>query len=481
MKQVIALALLLPGAAWAAPAARPYTPPELGPEPTPQPARDVASVEVVEEELGILVRPTGRSPRLGAAVAGGRLPIRGYTETAKPDACAVRRWYALEPAGWVCGAGVKPSKQPPKAAAALVVAEGERLPFRYYNVVVKEGEEIPLYASPGERGGEPWRKLGRGDSVAVAGVTTIDGEKYLELVDGMVVPARGTAAMGPGSSWQGVALDDKLAPPFGWVTPEQAKVLEAPDPRARVVEKLARRTRLPLLEDHELELQPAKGKRKAKTRRYVRVGEDRWMDSADLNEVRVLPRPPGTDGNDRWIDVDLGEQVLVAYDKDRPVFATLVSSGRAMPTPRGTYRIWAKAATTTMKSQPYEDKGYYVHRVPWVLFFQAHNALHAAYWHDRFGTKKSHGCVNLSPLDARRMFEWATPPLPDGWSGVRPVDLLASIAVHVRDSHKPRPWFQERPIGPPDREEERRRTEQADERRAAEAAAQAAQAGQAAP
>ncbi len=163
--------------------------------------------------------------------------------------------------------------------------------------------------------------------------------------------------------------------------------------------------------------------------------------------------------------------MLVAYDGDRPVYATLVSSGRASPTPRGNYPIWAKVAHITMKSQPYEDNTYYVDRVPWVLFFQAHNAIHGAYWHDKFGVTKSHGCVNVAPRDARWLFEWVPPELPAAWSGTRTPNLLEGVTVHVRDSGKRKPFVQERPIGPPDREEERLKLEEADARRLATGAA----------
>jgi hypothetical protein len=45
--------------------------------------------------------------------------------------------------------------------------------------------------------------------------------------------------------------------------------------------------------------------------------------------------------------------------------------------------------------------------------------VHATYWHEDFGERKSGGCVNLSPLDAARLFAWADPQLPDGWASVQ--------------------------------------------------------------
>jgi hypothetical protein len=62
-----------------------------------------------------------------------------------------------------------------------------------------------------------------------------------------------------------------------------------------------------------------------------------------------------------------------------------------------------------------EEDEYSIEDVPWTMYFQGSYALHAAFWHDRFGNTRSHGCVNLSPIDARWLFEWATPTLPSGF------------------------------------------------------------------
>lgn len=56
--------------------------------------------------------------------------------------------------------------------------------------------------------------------------------------------------------------------------------------------------------------------------------------------------------------------------------------------------------------------------VPWIQYFAAGYALHGAYWHDVFGIPRSHGCVNLAPIDARVVFTWTDPPVPEGWHGI---------------------------------------------------------------
>jgi lipoprotein-anchoring transpeptidase ErfK/SrfK len=142
--------------------------------------------------------------------------------------------------------------------------------------------------------------------------------------------------------------------------------------------------------------------------------------------------------------VRLAEQTLVAYEGTRPVFATLVSSGKAgFETPPGIFRIWSKHISTTMDGvapsasaaaaagatlgaaapaqaaqTPGGDEAYSIEDVPWTMYFQGSYALHAAFWHERFGQVRSHGCINLSPADARWLFRWSTPVLPADWHGV---------------------------------------------------------------
>jgi lipoprotein-anchoring transpeptidase ErfK/SrfK len=116
--------------------------------------------------------------------------------------------------------------------------------------------------------------------------------------------------------------------------------------------------------------------------------------------------------------------VLVLWEGDRPVYATLVSTGRdgladpktTLSTPLGTFRILQKHVTTTMDSTA-ADNEFELRDVPWVMYFKGGYALHGAYWHDDFGRMRSHGCVNLAPIDARYVFEWSSPDVPDHWHG----------------------------------------------------------------
>jgi hypothetical protein len=141
----------------------------------------------------------------------------------------------------------------------------------------------------------------------------------------------------------------------------------------------------------------------------------------DVRVARKIARPDDVPAGEKWIHVDLAEQVLVAYEGDRPVFATLVSSGKGaeFATPTGLYRVNEKHISITMRG-PDPDHGVYeVEEVPWTLYYHDSFALHGAYWHDDFGKTRSHGCTNISPVDARWLFYWTDGVLPAGWTGLR--------------------------------------------------------------
>jgi lipoprotein-anchoring transpeptidase ErfK/SrfK len=105
---------------------------------------------------------------------------------------------------------------------------------------------------------------------------------------------------------------------------------------------------------------------------------------------------------DKWIDLDLSDQRLVAYVGTVPVYAIRVSTGvPRMPTPKGQFHVYRKLAATLMSGP-----GYYLPNVPWTMYFYKSYAVHGTYWHDNFGRPMSHGCVNLPTPDAKWLYDW---------------------------------------------------------------------------
>ncbi len=119
----------------------------------------------------------------------------------------------------------------------------------------------------------------------------------------------------------------------------------------------------------------------------------------------AAPAPSNeTRGGARWIDVDLTNQMVYAYEGDTIVNSFVVSTGTAYtPTVTGKFKIWIKLKSTDMSGP-----GYYLPDVPYTMYFYKGYGLHGTYWHSNFGTPMSHGCVNLSIPDAEWLFYWAS-------------------------------------------------------------------------
>lgn len=106
----------------------------------------------------------------------------------------------------------------------------------------------------------------------------------------------------------------------------------------------------------------------------------------------------------RWIDVDLTNQAVYAYEGDVVVNSFIVSTGTWLtPTVTGQYKIYVKYRSTKMSGP-----GYYLPDVPYVMYFYKGYGLHGTYWHNNFGTPMSHGCVNLRTDDAAWIYNWAS-------------------------------------------------------------------------
>jgi lipoprotein-anchoring transpeptidase ErfK/SrfK len=118
-----------------------------------------------------------------------------------------------------------------------------------------------------------------------------------------------------------------------------------------------------------------------------------------------IPTPalPSSIREARWIDVDLSEQRLTAYENGQAVHTTLVSTGLPRtPTVQGQFRIWIK-----LRADDMEGPDYYLEDVPYVMYFYQGYGLHGAPWHNNFGHRMSHGCVNLPVPEAEWLFNFA--------------------------------------------------------------------------
>jgi lipoprotein-anchoring transpeptidase ErfK/SrfK len=138
---------------------------------------------------------------------------------------------------------------------------------------------------------------------------------------------------------------------------------------------------------------------------------------------------------EKWIDVDLSEQRVVAYEGGQAVRAFIVSTGLpATPTVQGQFRIRMKVRSQTMAGGSAQYGYYNLPNVEWVQYFYADYAFHGTYWHNNFGQPMSHGCVNMSNDDARWLFEWAGPTWQaEGSVWQKPADPSLGTVVVVHE------------------------------------------------
>lgn len=337
-----------------------------------------------------------------------------------------------------------------------------------------------------------------------------------------------------GSPWHGVELTDGLTLPMAFVRTQGAKIY-----------KIAKGKVEPAGEADWRSVHHLTGKmRTVEGVKYYRAKDKYWLHQQDVG-LAVAPQswPKDAEDGKKWIEVSIGHQTLVMWEGKRPVYATLISSGKAgmddpkttTATVRGVFKIRNKHVSATMDSnesssvggkanttyvakgddgddddrpapksapkpskaqaQPAKGGGaqpkpkaggkddkaakpakaakaggkgakddkaakkpaapaakpaaggkelkpgdpdyvprkgdgvygvtlrrghgtYQLRDVPYIQYFESGYALHVAYWHDVFGTPRSHGCINLSPVDGHRLFLWTEPAVPDGWHAV---------------------------------------------------------------
>ncbi len=301
-----------------------------------------------------------------------------------------------------------------------------------------------------------------------------------------------------GSPWHGIELTDEFSLPLAFIRTQGAKTYRISNGKAIPADDLVWRS------VHAL----AGTMKTVEGVKYYRTKDKRWLSQLDVG-IAVPPAtfPEDAEQGKKWIEISITNQTFVMWEGKRPIYATLVSTGKAglddpkktTATVRGVFKIRNKHITATMDSNegssvggakittvaasspkggdkaaakpgkpdpkaatkgakpaakpaapkpaapkakpapaaagadekvPKKGDGEYgvtrrrgegtfqLRDVPYIQYFESGYALHAAYWHDVFGTPRSHGCVNLSPVDAHRVFLWTDPPVPESWHAV---------------------------------------------------------------
>lgn len=291
----------------------------------------------------------------------------------------------------------------------------------------KDGARTPnlsgLAAGDTVKAGE----FSRSNGIAFVDTFLYEGRRYNVSVDLRAMPADRFRPI-RGSDFHGLRIPEDVDFPFAIVRTRAARALRA------VGKGFAKGQRLPYRAIVKLT-----GHQRIKDGHliYETVDGD-WIDDQVASRVRPARKMPGwAIAGEKWIDISVSKQILVAYEGTKPVYVTLVSTGEAgladpektRATTRGIFRIHTKYLTATMDSKVVGEE-FELRDVPYVQYFHQGYALHAAYWHDVFGQPKSHGCINLAPEDARRLFFWTTPGVPAGWHGASKARTGTIVFIH---------------------------------------------------
>lgn len=426
------------------PAPSPAPPPEPQPAPTTQPdfPEWTRSLELTRT-VGVRLEPGDDGKRIGTIAVDTRV---AWDRTQQAKGCD-KPWVQIEPKGWICADYVKPSKQPPYGQEVPHLERGEIVPGTY-GKVTGAGAVTYTLAKPAKKSKKASKDAAEPKLVEDQPIlgslnvrewdeVTFAGKAYWKISqkDPEYVLESEVSRHQP-SNYGGTRLGDDIgwAVPIAYVWPRGGMVAAYTyaKPTGGAMRELTARTPVPVLET---------ATDKAGKIIAYRIGDAEWMQAADVHVFTPLPPPPLLQPGERWIDVDLDAQILVAFEGTTPVYSTLVSSGaKETPTETGLYRIWLKESEADMKGLNGEDP-YSVATVPWTEFFSPEKglALHTAYWHDQFGHSRSHGCVNLAPRDARWLYFWSDPQVPPGWTSAVGVVELPGSVVRIRNAAEPSP------------------------------------------
>jgi len=143
-------------------------------------------------------------------------------------------------------------------------------------------------------------------------------------------------------------------------------------------------------------------------------GDIFWTDGAafrPLTEDEVAPLSPDVDPAEKKVIVNVTNQTLSCFEGDKEVYFCRVSTGGSgvSATPLGELTIWRKTFSIHMAAGTV-DAGYDTPGIGWTALFAGEGvAIHSTFWHNQFGERRSHGCVNCRPEDAKWIFRWTTP------------------------------------------------------------------------
>jgi lipoprotein-anchoring transpeptidase ErfK/SrfK len=396
--------------------------------PTSAPAADAAfapiELRAAKQRLTVRLAPDHRAPIRARIPRGESFEV---FERVEGRGCGGDGWAHVGNGGFVC---LKHSKKTTKAPRMMPATRGgEVLPYFFAqnrkDVPARRWRSLQSYL----RGDEPQMVYSPGRDYAFVSLLREGGKNVFIDKRGRVMLERELDRYRP-TSFQGrdfvaapVPEGQQLAWAVDWPL---TTVRVAAEPEAEAVRTLEYHG------EYFIEPEPVRSSTGGLWFELVDGGFVRARDIRRL-EATVAPLVGEEVAEDEiWLDVELDQQVLTVMRGSTPIYATLISSGLKGPTPHGLFRVAQKHAFGSMNSRPGAAEAYAVEAVPYVQYIDGNIALHGAYWHDRFGFRISHGCVNLSPRDARHVYSLTGPHARGGWEDVYEDegDLGTRVRIH---------------------------------------------------
>jgi hypothetical protein len=173
--------------------------------------------------------------------------------------------------------------------------------------------------------------------------------------------------------------------------------------------------------------------------KYFATRDEQWVRHRDIIYVPKRFEFPDFAGQlQKWVEVSLANQYMVVWHGKKPIYATIVSTGQdrlgdpkeGPATIQGTFRVRSKHITRAIDDREL-GMAYSVTDAPWVMEFAEGFSLIGCYWHTGFGEARSYHDIALSPIDARWLWNWTEPNLPEGWHSVNVAEGETTTIVYV--------------------------------------------------
>lgn len=382
----------------------------------------------LKKSIDVYTRPAAeRRYFVGTITRGSRVAV---LEQKSAKGCK-GKWLRVGARAWLCSRATRPTDEAPGARSLTDLDADSLLPRDY--VVTRD---VPVYSSLESASQDRDKQKIRGLGGFIKGRSVRrNGQRFVKTPHGWV-PASKVQSV-KASSYQGVPLSPvHRGKRLAFVRVKRARLY---DQRGERLKKRGPAVQTYLGEIGEpvvIEGRP-RGKKKKRKRatEYYPLGDGTYLHADDISIIEWLAAPAEVAREsgkpaERWIDVSVSRQLLVAYEGEDPVMATLVSTGRTATTP-GVYRIQKKRAYGRLRAKPEYRTQWDVH-VPWVMTLDGRLAMHTVYWHENFGQPFSQGCVNLAPIDAKWLWDFTEPTLPAGWVRVMSDDQSQGTVVRIR-------------------------------------------------